>query len=55
MTTLETMKEIGRKFDHTFGGLKVRVVVQDVKIVYGQKRFLVCVDGQESNSIWINA
>jgi hypothetical protein len=53
MTTKENMQLIGTEMEHVFAGLKVRVIVEDVKHSWGKRRLLVKVSGQESNSVWI--
>lgn len=56
MTALEQGRKIGTTINHLFGGLKVEVEIRDVKLCYGQERYLVAVKGQkDSNEIWINA
>lgn len=55
MNATEMHAKIGKVITHSFGGLTVRVKINDVKTVYGQERYFVSVDGQESNQVWINA
>jgi len=56
MTTLEAQKKIGTKMTRIFGGLAIEVVVVDVKVSYGQERFLVRPAAEwAKNEVWINA
>ena len=54
-TVLESQGKIGTTITRPFNGLMVRVKINDVKMVWGEVRYLVSVDGQDSNLIWIRA
>ena len=55
MEATSMMKKIGTKIKRNFGGLELEVVIKDVKISYGNIRYLVTTEKQQTNSVWINA
>ncbi len=55
MTMLEAAKLINTEVTRPIQGLRVSLKILDVKVTYGQIRYLVTVVGQNTNAIWINA
>ena len=52
---MDPKNEIGNLIIRKYNDLTITLRIHDVEIVGDQKRYLVSVERQDSNKIWINA